>query len=89
MGGLPTSTVNGFVVNPENTNVMYVAMRDGVFVSRDAGQTWARADGPRNVASVAVDPKRPADVVAVTTDGVTWSSADAGARWQRARAPAR
>ena len=83
MGGLPTRTVNGFAVDPSDPNVMYVGMRDGVFVSRDAGETWARAAGPRGIAAVAVHPERPAEVVAVTTGGVFWFSSDRGSRWQR------
>ena len=83
MGGLPTSTVNGFAVNPADTNVMHVAMRDGVFRSTDAGQTWKRADGPKNVAAVTVNPKRPAEVYAATVDGALWSSDDGGQRWRR------
>ncbi len=37
MGGLPTGTVNGFAVDPSNANVMYVAMRDGIFRSTNGG----------------------------------------------------
>ena len=45
MGGLPTNrTVNGFAVDPTNPKVMYVAMRDGLFKSMDAGET-GRASG--------------------------------------------
>ena len=43
MGGLPTGTVNGFAVHPSNPKVMYVAMRDGVFRTDNAGQSWIRA----------------------------------------------
>jgi len=41
VGGLPANrTVNGFAVDPENPKVMYVAMRDGLFKSTDAGEIW-------------------------------------------------
>lgn len=82
MGGLPTSTVNGFTVDPSNPKVMYVAMRGGVFRTSDAGQNWKRADGPRNVAAVAVNPKRPAEVYAATSEGALWVSEDGGQRWR-------
>jgi photosystem II stability/assembly factor-like uncharacterized protein len=85
VGGLPTSTVNGFAVDPTNPGTMYVAMRAGIYRSADAGQTWQRADGPKNVAAVAVDPARPADVFAVTVGGVTWQSADGGQTWRPRR----
>lgn len=81
MGGLPTSTVNGFAVHPTNAKIMYVAMRDGVFRSDDAGQRWSRGNGPRNVAAVTVNPKRPTEVYAAATDGTLWVSTDGGTRW--------
>ncbi|MBI1734535.1 MAG: hypothetical protein HYR51_05110 [Candidatus Rokubacteria bacterium] len=86
MGGLPTSTVNGFAVDPTNPQVMYVAMRDGVFRSDKAGDTWARAaNGPKNVAALAVNPKKSAEVYAATADGKLFRSTDGGARWAEAR----
>lgn len=43
MGGLPPNrTVNGFAVDPENPKNMFVAMRDGLFKSTDAGESWKR-----------------------------------------------
>lgn len=80
MGGLPTSTINGFAVDPSRTQVMYVATRDGVYRSADAGQNWKRT-GPRNVAAVAVHPKRPADVFGATTEGKVFASRDGARTW--------
>ena len=82
MGGLPTSTVNGFAVDPSNPKVMYVAMRDGVFRSDDAGNRWSAVPGgPKNVAAVTVNPKRPAEVYATTVDGQLFVSRDASKTW--------
>ena len=61
------------------------ATRDGVFRSEDAGQSWRRAAGPKNVAAVAVNPKRPSEVYAATVDGTTWASTDGGQRWEPRR----
>ena len=86
MGGLPTSTVNGFAVHPTNAQVMYVAMRDGIFRSDNAGERWTRAEnGPRNVAAVAINPKKPTEVNAVTADGKLFRSLDGGTRWVETR----
>lgn len=86
MGGLPTSTVNGFAVHPTNPQVMYVAMRDGIFRSDSAGERWTRAaNGPTNVAAVAINPKNPTEVYATTVDGTLFRSTDGGARWAEAR----
>ena len=87
MGGLPTRrTVNGFAVSPENPNVMYVAMRDGIFRSDSAGETWARVtSGPKNVAAVTVNPKKPGELYAATMDGKIFPSVDGGMRWDASR----
>ncbi len=86
MGGLPTSTVNGFAVHPSNSRTMYGAMRDGIFRSDNAGETWTRAtDGPRNVAAVAANPKTPSELYASTADGKLFRSTDGGIRWQEVR----
>jgi photosystem II stability/assembly factor-like uncharacterized protein len=87
VGGLPTSrTVNGFAVDPSNATVMYVAMRDGLFKSMDAGESW-KAVGKRlkNLAAVAVHPKRPSEVYVSTTEGAISRSADGGTTWSSAR----
>jgi photosystem II stability/assembly factor-like uncharacterized protein len=86
VGGLPTSTVNGFAVHPTNAQVMYVAMRDGIFRSDNGGERWTRAaNGPRNVAAVVINPKKPTEVYATTTDGKLFRSMDGGARWAETR----
>ena len=85
MGGLPTNrTVNGFAVDPTNAKVMYVVMREGLFKSTDAGETWrAAGKAPKNLAAVAVNPARPTEVYAATTEGVILRSPDGGTTWER------
>lgn len=85
MGGLPTNrTVNGFAVDPENPKVMYAAMRDGLFKSTDAGETWKpTASGLKNLAAVTVNPRKPNEIYAATTDGILFRSADGGSTWER------
>ena len=86
MGGLPTSTVNGFAVDPSNPEMMYAALRDGVFRSDNGGSTWTPVTaGPKNVAAIAVKPKKPGEVYAATTDGGIVHSVDGGAQWTRVR----
>lgn len=86
MGGLPTSTVNGFAVDPSNAKVMSVAMRDGIFRTDNGGWTWtAVANGPKNVAAIAVNPKKPSELYATTMDGKIVRSTDGGAQWTVAR----
>ncbi|MGH7416430.1 MAG: WD40/YVTN/BNR-like repeat-containing protein, partial [Candidatus Rokuibacteriota bacterium] len=64
----------------------YAAMRDGIFRSDNAGERWTRAEnGPRNVAAVVINPKKPTEVYAVTADGKLFRSLDGGARWAETR----
>jgi len=87
VGGLPTNrTVNGFAVNPSNPEIMYVAMRDGVFKSADAGASWKVVGNElKNPAAVTVNPKKPSEVVVSTVDGTIYVSADAGMNWKKQR----
>lgn len=83
MGGLPTKrTVNGFVVSPKNPRVMYVATRDGLFRSTDAGESWkSLGSGIRDMVAVTVSPRGPGEVYAVSTEGRLYRSADGGTTW--------
>ena len=83
MGGLPTRrTVNGFAVNPENPKVMFAAMRDGLFRSADAGESWKPvAKELKNMAAVAINPKRSDEVYAASEDGKLYVSTDGGTTW--------
>ena len=85
MGGLPANrTVNGFAVDLNNPGVMYAAMRDGLFKSTDAGGTWKPlGTGLKNMAAVAVNPRKPNEVYAATADGVILKSTDGGTKWER------
>lgn len=87
MGGLPTNrTVNGFAVDSTNAQVMYVAMRDGLFKSTDAGESWKPiGKGLKNLAAVAVTPTRPREVYVSTIDGAIFRSADGGTTWGPSR----
>jgi hypothetical protein len=85
VGGLPTNrTVNGFAVNPGNPKIMYVAMRDGLFKSTDAGETWKPFGKElKNLAAVTVNPKKTSEVYAATLDGVIFKRENGGATWER------
>lgn len=86
MGGLPTGTINGFAVDPKNPKVMYVALRDGVVRSDDAGKVWRLvAGGPKNVAAVTVNPMKPDEVYAISADGKLFRSGNAGGQWSEVR----
>jgi photosystem II stability/assembly factor-like uncharacterized protein len=85
VGGLPTHrTVNGFAVDSTNPKTMYAAMRDGLFKSTDAGATWKPlGTGLKDLAAVAVNPKKVNEIFAATAQGIMFKSADGGTRWER------
>lgn len=85
MGGLPTNrTVNGFAVSPENSKTMFVAMRDGLFKSTDAGASWRSIGNDlKNLAGVTLDPRKPNEMYLSTLDGTIYMSADAGMKWKK------
>jgi len=85
VGGLPTNrTVNGLAVDPENSNVMLVPMRDGLFKSMDAGQSWKRVGNElKNLAAVTINPKKPTEMYLSTLDGTIYVSVDAGMKWKK------
>ena len=84
MGGLPT---NGLAVHPENSRVMmYAAMRDGLFRSVDAGESWKPVGKDlKNIAAAAVNPRWPEEVYASTEDGTIYRSTDGGSAWMAGR----
>ena len=85
VGGLPTNrTVNGFTMDTGNPKIMYVAMRDGLFKSTDAGETWKPLGKElKNMAAVTVNPKKTSHVYAATMDGVIFKSMNGGLTWAR------
>jgi photosystem II stability/assembly factor-like uncharacterized protein len=87
VGGLPTNrTVNGFMMNPANPKSMFVAMRDGLFKSTDAGTSWKSVGSElKNLAAVAINPKKPNEMYLSTIDGTIYVSVDAGIKWKRQR----
>lgn len=87
MGGLPTNkTVNGFAVDPANPKTMYVAMREGLFKSTDAGNSWKNVgNNLKNLAAVTVNSKNSSEVYVATADGKIFASADGGVKWKLQR----
>jgi photosystem II stability/assembly factor-like uncharacterized protein len=69
-----------------NPKTMYVAMRDGLFKSTDGGQSWKSLGKEfKNMAAVTVNPKKPDEIYAATTDGKIFASADGGVKWKSQR----
>jgi photosystem II stability/assembly factor-like uncharacterized protein len=69
-----------------NSNVLVAGALDGVYRSKDGGDTWehlspANSAEIKNIESIAVDPKDPNTVYAGTWH-LAWKTSDGGANWQ-------
>jgi photosystem II stability/assembly factor-like uncharacterized protein len=74
--------VNGFAVDPGNAKNLYAAMRDGIFKSADAGETWQPLGKEvKNAAAVTVHPKKSNEIYAATAGGLILRSTDGGMTW--------
>jgi photosystem II stability/assembly factor-like uncharacterized protein len=63
---------------------MFVAMRDGLFKSTDAGTSWKSTGNElKNLAAVTINPKKPNEMYLSTLDGTIYVSADAGMKWKK------
>ena len=83
MGGLPTEkTVYAFGYNPKDPKIMYVSMRDGLYLSRDAGKRWSLlAKSPRGIVAIAVHPEESSKIFVGTSNGKIFLSKDGGNSW--------
>ncbi|MFU0505310.1 WD40/YVTN/BNR-like repeat-containing protein [Pseudaminobacter sp. NGMCC 1.201702] len=81
--GLPDGRVYSLAVDSSDSKVLYAGLRQGVFKSKDGGQTWAQATDLVEDAVVTVNAAKPNEVYAVGADGTLVSSSDAGANWTK------
>lgn len=76
--------MNGFAVDPGNPRTMYVAMRDGIFKSINAGASWKLIGNElKDLAAVTINPKRSKEMYVSTTYGTIFISTDAGVKWAK------
>ena len=83
MGGLPTQkTVYAFGYSAKDPKIMYAALREGLFLSKDGGERWALLDkSPKGVVAIAINPKDSSTLFAGTGDGKVFLSKDGGYNW--------
>lgn len=90
--GAADANVRGFAFDPKEPKTVYAAARnDGVWISRDAGATWAASNRGLDfiaVWSLAVDPTSPNIVWAATEVGGAYRSTDFGRSWRHTHAGA-
>jgi photosystem II stability/assembly factor-like uncharacterized protein len=85
-----THTLSGVAVfsaaySPSDPKIVAAGARDGVHLSRDGGETWARISPLENkelqpVMSLGFDPRNPA-ILYAGTPHLPWKTSDGGASW--------
>lgn len=79
--------VNGFVVNPQNSAILYAANFLGVWRSTNGGASWTKTAFPLASLGLAIDPVTPTTLYAHAYDQTAqmhkgvYKSADSGATW--------
>jgi photosystem II stability/assembly factor-like uncharacterized protein len=69
--GIPSISVNGFVVDPTNTSHLFAGTDHGVYASTDAGATWHRfGKGFPNVEIFDLQLQSPARILRAATHGL-------------------
>jgi photosystem II stability/assembly factor-like uncharacterized protein len=85
VGGLPTEkTVYAVASHPAKPQVIFAALREGIYRSPNGGETWAiLKGGPSGVVALAIHPERAEVLYVATGEGAVYRSEDGGASWRR------
>lgn len=82
--GLDSRQVPTMAFDPADSNVLYAGAGDSLYVSRDAGSSWAKIFSVENaeVSSLAIDPRDPSLIVVGTFgEAGAYASFDGGGSW--------
>src|SRR5205085_1939526 len=80
------SRVFGLTVHPKEPRTVFAGANDGIYQSRDGGQSFERLDSPMNemdVWRIAIDPTDPDIIFAGTRPAALFRSTDGGRHWQK------
>jgi len=85
LSSLEGKSVRSMALAPSDPNSLVAGTLDGVFRTRNGGQTWQRMSPEtngeiKNIESVAIDPSNP-DVVYAGTWHLPWKTGDGGQNW--------
>ena len=94
VGGTPTGVPDGvpissIMIDPKNSDFVYVGTSQTFYLSRDGGKTWARRGGNLplgNYTSILINPKNTNEIYtssALEADGGIFYSEDGGVNWRR------
>lgn len=84
--GMHGKSIRAFAINEDDSTVLVAGALDGVYRSRNGGQSWQRISPPhhaeiKNIESLAIDPRNP-DVIYAGTWHLPWKTYDGGRTWQ-------
>jgi len=80
------SRVYGLAVHPAEPRTVFAGAEDGLYQSRDGGESFARLDTAMNgsdVWRIAIDPVNPEIIFAGTRPAALYRSADGGRNWRK------
>lgn len=78
---LPHDSVKSLALAPSVPNVLFAGLPSGIWKSQDTGETWQLVADALSFPSLAVNPRDPNHIVAVSADGTMLSSRDGGLTW--------
>jgi photosystem II stability/assembly factor-like uncharacterized protein len=80
----PPSHVHSMVIDPTNSNNLYVALGvhcGAVYKSTDAAASWTRTEPACDPVALTLDPNNPNVIYASSDGSVVWKSTTAGTTW--------
>jgi photosystem II stability/assembly factor-like uncharacterized protein len=85
LAGMHGKSVRSFALAPSDPSILVAGALDGVFRSRDRGQTWERISPPghpelKNIESLAIEPQNP-EIIYAGTWHLPWKTVDGGRTW--------
>src|SRR5437763_1158806 len=85
LSSLEGKSVRSMAMAESDPNILIAGTLDGVYRTRNAGQTWQRISPEgsaeiRNIESIAIDPANP-DVIYAGTWHLPWKTSDGGKSW--------
>lgn len=85
LSGIDGKSIRAMAMAPSDSNVLVAGALDGVYRTRNAGETWTRISPEssaeiKNIESIAIDPSDPETVYAGTWH-LPWKTTDGGRSW--------
>jgi photosystem II stability/assembly factor-like uncharacterized protein len=85
LAGVHGKSIRALAMAPSDPNLLILGALDGVFRSRNGGQSWERISPEnhaeiKNIESLAIDPQNP-DIIYAGTWHLPWKTEDGGASW--------